>query len=510
MAPLVGGQLISASQRTPAPSDVVDSERRAVIVRRPIMDPEQVVDVVVIGGGPAGENVVERVVRGGLSAAVVEAELLGGECSYWACVPSKAMLRPIDLVGAARRSPGAAQAVTGPIDVDAVLARRDEATSNHDDSGQVAWIGGLPATVLRGHGRIVGPRMVEVTSDGTRRTVQARHAVVVATGSRASLPPIPGLSDVRPWTSRDATSLRNVPQRLAIIGGGVVACEMAHAVKGLGADEVTMLVRGSGLLDRMEPVAGDMVAEGLAAAGVDLRTQTSVSEASRVGGDGPVTLSLSGGKSFQADELLVAAGRTLNTDDIGLDIVGLDPHGPVPVDDSLRADGVDGGWLYAVGDANGRNLLTHMGKYQARVCGDVIVARALGRADDDPALRATSDAAGAPQVVFTDPEACSVGLTEAAARQRGYDVRVVEYDLGSVTGAYLLGEAYQGRAKAVVDEPRRVLLGVTFVGSGVAELLHSATIAVTAAVPLDQLWHAVPAFPTVSEVWLRLLETYGL
>ena len=471
---------------------------------------EQVVDVVVIGGGPAGENVVERVVQGGLSAAVVEAELLGGECSYWACVPSKAMLRPIDLVAAARRSPGASQAVTGPVDADAVLARRDEATSNWDDGGQVRWIDGLPATLVRGRGRITEERTVEVIADGSRQTLTARHAVVVATGSRATVPPIPGLADARPWTSREATSLRSVPRRLAVIGGGVVACEMAHAIKGLGADEVTMLVRGSGLLERMEPFAGELVTAGLEAAGITVRMRTGVSNVSRHGDDGPVTLTLSGGEAVEADELLVATGRTLNTDDIGLDVVGLEPGKPVAVDDSLRAEGVEGGWLYAVGDANGRNLLTHMGKYQGRVCADVIVARAQGRSDDGPGLRATTDAVGAPQVVFTDPEACSVGLTEPAARERGHDVRSVEYDIGSVTGAYLLGEDYQGKAKAVVDEARGVLLGVTFVGPGVAELLHSATVAVTAAVPLDQLWHAVPAFPTVSEVWLRLLETYGL
>ena len=473
------------------------------------MDADQVVDVVIIGGGPAGENVAERVVRGGLSAAVVEAELLGGECSYWACVPSKAMLRPIDLVAAARRSPGAAQAVSGRIDVDAVLARRDEATGNRDDSGQVQWIDDLPATLVRGHGRIVAPRTVEVASNGSHRILQARHAVVVATGSRATVPPIPGLPDIRPWTSRDATSLDHVPKRLAVIGGGVVACEMSHAVRGLGAD-VTMLVRGSGVLERMEPFAGELVAAGLEAAGVDVRTGTNVVETSRSGQDGPVNLTLSDGSALEADELLVAAGRTLNTDDIGVDLIGLDPGKPVPVDDSLGVKGVEDSWLYAVGDATGRNLLTHMGKYQGRVCGDVIVARARGGPDDGPAMRATSDAAGAPQVVFTDPEACSVGLTESVARRRGLDVRAVEFDIGSVTGAYLLGENYQGRAKAVVDESRRVLLGATFVGSGVAELLHSATVAVIGEVPLDRLWHAVPAFPTVSEVWLRLLETYGL
>jgi pyruvate/2-oxoglutarate dehydrogenase complex dihydrolipoamide dehydrogenase (E3) component len=473
------------------------------------MDADQVVDVVIIGGGPAGENVVERVVRGGLTAAVVEAELLGGECSYWACVPSKAMLRPVDLLAAARQAPGAAQAISGRIDVGAVLARRDEATSNRNDRGQVEWIGGLPATLVRGHGRIAGVRTVDVASNGSGQTLHARHAVVVATGSRANIPPIPGMADTRPWTSREATSLRTVPERLAVIGGGVVACEMAHAVKGLGATEVTMLVRGAGLLERMEPFAGKLVAESLEASGVRVRTGTGVSAVSRAG-DGAVTVTLSDGGTVEADELLVAAGRTLNTDDVGLETVGLEPGKPVAVDDSLRADGVEGGWLYAVGDVNGRNLLTHMGKYQGRVCGDVIVARAQERSDDGPGLRATSDAVGAPQVVFTSPEACSVGLTESAAHERGHDVRAVEYEIGSVTGAYLLAEDYQGRAKAVVDESRRILLGVTFVGSGVAELLHSATVAVTGQIPLEQLWHAVPAFPTVSEVWLRLLEKYGL
>jgi dihydrolipoamide dehydrogenase len=270
-----------------------------------------------------------------------------------------------------------------------------------------------------------------------------------------------------------------------------------------------MLVRGTGLLERMEPLAGEMVSAAFRDEGVDVRTGTSVTRVSR-GDDGTVTLTLSDGGTLEADEVLVATGRQLNTDDIGLESVGLEPGRPVSVDDSLRADGIDGAWLYAVGDVNGRNLLTHMGKYQARVCGDVIAARARRESENATGLRATSDVRGAPQVVFTDPEACAVGLTEATARGRGYEVRAVEYEIGNVTGAYLQGEGYRGRAKAVVDESRRVLIGVTFVGPGVAELLHSATIAVTAEVPLDRLWHAVPAFPTVSEVWLRLLETYGL
>ncbi|MBD0293497.1 MAG: NAD(P)/FAD-dependent oxidoreductase, partial [Jiangellaceae bacterium] len=266
---------------------------------------------------------------------------------------------------------------------------------------------------------------------------------------------------------------------------------------------------GDRLLERMEPFAGAMVASALRDEGVTVRTNVAASTVSR-NTDGVITLTLGDAGTMEVDQLLVAAGRTLNTDDVGLDSVGLEPGQPITVDDSLRATGIGGGWLYAVGDANGRNLLTHMGKYQARACGDVIVARARGGDDTAPGLRATADARGAPQVVFTDPEACAVGLTEARARDLGFDVRTVEYDIGQVTGAYLQGEDYQGRAKAVVDESRRVLLGVTFVGPGVADLLHSATIAVTAEVPLERLWHAVPAFPTVSEVWLRLLETYGL
>ncbi|MFC6538598.1 hypothetical protein ACFQES_17745 [Nonomuraea salmonea] len=174
----------------------------------------------------------------------------------------------------------------------------------------------------------------------------------------------------------------------------------------------------------------------------------------------------------------------------------------------MRATGVAGGWLYAVGDVNGRALLTHMGKYQARICGDVIAARARG--DELPAMRDLADSYGSPQVVFTDPQVCAVGRTEEEARNEGFRVRAVEYDMGAVTGAYLLGDGYRGKAKAVVDEDRKVLLGVTFAGPGAAELLHAATIAVTAEVPLDRLWHAVPSFPTVSEIWLRLLETYGL
>ncbi|MFI7616014.1 dihydrolipoyl dehydrogenase family protein [Nonomuraea terrae] len=461
-------------------------------------------DVIVIGGGPTGENVVDRAVRGGLTAAIVEERLAGGECSYWACVPSKALLRPIDLAGEVRRVPGLS---LRPIDVAAVLARRDEAVANYDDSGQARWIEGVPAELVRGHGRLDGPRRVRVTTPEGERVLTAHHAVVLATGSVPVVPPVPGLAEANPWTSHDVTAAKEIPERLAVVGGGVVACEMAQAMHGLGA-QTTVLVRGDGLLGRMEPFAGELLAESFAEAGIDVRTRTGVVGVERPEPGGKVTLHLSDGVPLEADEVLIATGRRAATYDLGLDTVGLPPDAPVEVDDSLRATAVADGWLYAVGDVNGRVLLTHMGKYQARVCGDVIAARARG--DELPGMRDLAGGYGSPQVVFTDPQVCAVGRTERAARDDGFNVRVVDYDMGAVTGAYLMGDGYRGKARAVVDEDRKVLLGVTFAGPGAAELLHAATIAVTAEVPLDRLWHAVPSFPTVSEVWLRLLETYGL
>lgn len=466
-------------------------------------------DVIVIGAGPAGENAAARAVRGGLTAAIVEDRLAGGECSYWACIPSKALLRPIDLAAEVSRVPGLS---LGPIEVSKVLARRDEAVSHFDDSGQVGWIEGVPIEFVRGRGRLDGVKRVRVTmrDGGTERVLTARHAVVLATGSTALVPPIPGLAEAKPWTSHEVTAAKAVPERLVVLGGGVVACEMAQAMHGLGARQTTVLLRGGSLLSKLEPFAGELLAESFADAGIDVRTHTGVSRVERPEPGGKVTVHLAEGPPLEADELLVATGRVPATADLGLDTVGLPGGRSVEVDDSMRATAVEGGWLYAIGDVNGRALLTHMGKYQARACGDVIAARAKGGDDTLPALRDIADEYGAPQVVFTDPQICAVGRTEAAAREAGFPVRVVEYDLGKVSGAYLLGDGYRGRAKAVVDEERRVLLGVTLAGPGAAELLHAATIAVTAEVPLDRLWHAVPSFPTVSEIWLRLLEEYGL
>ncbi|MEV2190407.1 NAD(P)/FAD-dependent oxidoreductase [Streptomyces phaeochromogenes] len=465
-------------------------------------------DVVVLGAGPVGENVADRARAAGLSTAIVESELIGGECSYWACMPSKALLRSVLARADARRVPGLSQAVQGPLDVAAVLAHRDEYTSHWKDDGQVRWLDGIGANIYRGHGRLAGPRKVTVDGpDGERHLLIARHAVAVSTGTRAVVPDLPGIAEVKPWTSREATSAHAVPGRLVVVGGGVVGVEMATAWQAFGS-KVTVLVRGKGLLPRMEPFAGELVAEALTEAGADVRTGTSVEAVTREGAT--VVVTTSGGDRIEADEILFATGRAPRTDDLGLETVGLEPGSWLSVDDSCRVTGSD--WLYAVGDVNHRALLTHQGKYQARIAGAAIAARAAGvpLLETDPwgAHAATADHAAVPQVVFTDPEAAAVGLSLAEAEQAGHRVRAVDVDLSSVAGAGLYGEGYRGRARMIVDLDTETLRGVTLVGPGVGEMLHSATIAVAGEVPVNRLWHAVPAYPTVSEVWLRLLEAY--
>ncbi|MFG3527295.1 dihydrolipoyl dehydrogenase family protein [Streptomyces sp. NPDC047917] len=467
-------------------------------------------DVVVIGAGPVGENVADRARAAGLSTAVVEVELIGGECSYWACMPSKALLRPVVARADARRVPGLSEAVRGPLDTAAVLAHRDAYASHWKDDGQVAWLEGIGADIYRGRGRLTGTKTVSVTApDGTEHRLTARHAVAVCTGSRAVVPDLPGIDGARPWTSREATSAKKVPGRLVIVGGGVVGVEMATVWQALGA-RVTMLIRGKGLLPKMEPFAGELVGQALTEAGADIRTGVSAAAVRRAVPDGPVTVELDGGEQIEADEILFATGRAPRTEDLGLETVGLEPGTWLTVDDSCRVDGTT--WLYAVGDVNHRALLTHQGKYQARIAGAAIAARAAGapplETDRWGAHAATADHAAVPQVVFTDPEAASVGLTLAEAERAGHRVRAVDQDLAAVAGSGLYADGYRGRARMIVDLDRETLLGVTFVGPGIGELLHSATIAVAGEVPVDRLWHAVPAYPTISEVWLRLLESY--
>ncbi len=469
-------------------------------------------DLIVIGAGPVGENVADRAKQGGLSVLVVESELVGGECCYWACMPSKALLRSGSALRAARAVAGSKEAVTGELDVAAVLKRRDSFTSSWDDQGQVSWLEGIGIDLARGHGRISGPRRVTVTApDGSVTEHEAAHAVVVSTGTAALLPDIPGLAESQPWTSREATSVEVVPSSIVVIGGGVVAAEMATAFASLGS-AVTLVAR-SGLLSGQEPFAGELVGDSLRDMGVDVRLGGSPSRVTRDGDE--VTVELSDGSAVTAAEGLVATVRTPRTEDLGLDAVGLEAGAYLDGDDTLLVTGdvnAETPWLYAVGDVNHRALLTHQGKYQARAAGEVIAARATGGTVDDAPWGvhvATADHPAVPRVTFTDPEVASVGLTAKAAEEAGIRTRVVDYDLGSVAGSSLHADGYAGKARMVVDEDRGVIVGVPFVGQDVAELLHSATLAVVGEVPVTRLWHAVPSYPTISEVWLRLRETYG-
>ena len=449
---------------------------------------EREVDVVVIGAGAPGEVIAGRLGEAGVEVAVVEERLVGGECSFFACMPSKALLRPLEVAAEARRVPGVA---TGGLEVDAVLARRDEVVHDLDDSTQVPWLEERRVILVRGHGRLDGERRVRVGDD----VLVARRAVVVATGSSATIPPVPGLTDAQPWTNIEATTAKRVPRRLFVLGGGVVGVEMAQAWSSLGS-QVTLVHRGDRLIEREEPFAGAQVEEALRAAGVDVRLAT---EVSAVGRNGAVRVEL-GDESVEADEILVAIGRTPRTADVGLDTIGIEPGGHLRVDDSLRVPGHET-WLYAVGDVNGRALLTHMGKYQARLAADSILGKEV---------QLRSDGGASPRVIFTDPQVGAVGLTLAAASEKALPVRAVDVETSGNAGGSFVGRGAPGTARLVVDEERRMVVGATITGSEVAEALHAATIAVVGKVPLEDLWHAVPSFPTRSELWLRLLEAYGM
>lgn len=483
---------------------------------------EREFDVIVIGAGAVGENVADRVVQGGLTAVLIEAELVGGECSYWACMPSKALLRPGTALHGAQTVPGAEEAVTRTLDASAVLKRRDYFTSNWQDDGQVKWVEDTGIELIRGRGRLTGPRAVEVAGrDGVTYLLSARHAVVLSTGSAPTAPPVAGLAGLDYWTTREATSARSVPQSLAVLGAGVAGTELAQAFARLGS-AVTLVARG-GLLSMYPKDAASLVLAGLRADGVDVRLNTGTEKVSR-NGDGSFTVALADGDSIRAERLLVATGRHPALDGLGLEAVGLGASDgrvpPLRTDTTGLVEGMDyagqgdgGDWLYAVGDAAGKVMLTHQGKYSARATGDAIAARAKGELQGSPEpwtrFAQTANDHAVPNVVFTDPELASVGRSVEQARKDGYNVSSVELPI-SVAGSSLHSEHYEGWAQLVVDEDRKVLLGATFAGPDVAELLHAATIAVVGEVPLNRLWHAVPSYPTVSEVWLRLLEDYGL
>jgi dihydrolipoamide dehydrogenase len=424
-----------------------------------------------------------------MDVALVEQHLVGGECSFYACMPSKALLRPQELVREAGRVAGVE--ATGP-DAEAVLRRRDEVVHDLDDSSQLPWLEDRGVELVRGRGRLAGERRVEV--DG--RTLEARKAVVLAAGSLANVPPIEGLDEVGVWTNREGTTSKKVPGALIVLGGGVAGVELAQAWRSLGS-EVILLEASERPLAREEAFAGDLVCAALAEQGVDLRIEAKAERAARDGGR--VTVTLEGGDTVEGDELLVVVGRKPPTEDLGLETVGLEPGKYVDTDDTLQV--ADHPWLYAIGDVNGRAPLTHMGKYHARLASDNI-------AGGDH--RIEIGGVRSPRVVFTDPQVAAVGHTLESAKKAGLNVRHVDLSTEGTAGGSFYGHDAGGTTRFIVDEDRQVLAGATFVGPEVADFVQAATIAVVGEVPLSKLAHAVPPFPARSELWLYFLEEYGL
>jgi pyruvate/2-oxoglutarate dehydrogenase complex dihydrolipoamide dehydrogenase (E3) component len=462
-------------------------------------------DVIVVGGGVGGVAAARNLASAGLAVALVENRLVGGECRYWACNPTRTLLRPIEVFNLAKAVPGVREAISGrELDIPAVFAKRDAIIEHLSDQGLISSLRQAGVAVFHGFGRLSGQRAVRVAyADDTEAVLTARHAVVVATGTRPSVPAVPGLAHARPWTNRDLATMTQVPPRALLVGGGVVGVEFATILAGLGS-AVTLLVRGSTLLRDCEPEARDLVEQSLRGKGVEIHFETALSAVARPVAGGSVA-AIFNGRTIEVDEIVLAAGRCANTDDIGLETVGLPVGGFVHVNDHLQAIGVTGDWLYALGDTTGRALLSHISTYHGRVVADIIAARVAGRQlwENELTVR---DAGTVAQVIFTDPQVAEVGRTECQARAAGFVVRTrtARYP-DTAPRLALYRDGFEGWAKLVIDAATNTLLGATFVGPDFSELIQAATLAIVAKVPTTVLRHVVAPHPTVNQVWDPLL-----